>query len=83
MLTLYNKQFIIEYARYEHKNFVSNSFEQNQNRCSFWSRFFFENRGVYEITWKHVVENDRPDITVRRMRIARSIPKTINTHLFI
>ena len=31
---------------------------------------FFENRALYEIMWKNVVELERPQITIWRMRIA-------------
>ena len=31
---------------------------------------FFEILAVYEIMWKNIVEPDRPQMTVRRMRIA-------------
>jgi hypothetical protein len=30
--------------------------------------FFPENRDVYKIMWKNVVEPDRPQMTIRRMR---------------
>jgi len=43
-MLVHNKQFISQYARYEHKIIVTNSFGENQNRC-FFSRYFFENRG--------------------------------------
>jgi hypothetical protein len=40
-----------------------------------------ENRAVYEITWKNMVERGRPDDNIiRRMRIACWIPKATNTH---
>ena len=29
-----------------------------------------ENRAVYEITWKNIVEPSMPQMTIRRMRIA-------------
>jgi len=32
--------------------------------------FFFENRAVYQIMWKNVVEPGRPQMTIWRMRIA-------------
>jgi hypothetical protein len=41
---------------------------------------FFENRTVYEVLWKIIVEPDRPQMTVGRMRIADWIPKATNTH---
>jgi len=38
-----------------------------------------ESRAVHEITWKNV-ERGRPQMTVRRMRIACWMPKATNTH---
>ena len=40
--------------------------------------FFFKIRAVYEIMWKNIVESDRPQIRVWRMRIACWIPKATN-----
>jgi hypothetical protein len=39
---------------------------------------FFENRAIYEITWKTSVEPGRPQLTIWRMRIACWIPKDTN-----
>jgi len=36
--------------------------------------FFFENLAVFEIMWKHIVERDRPQMTICGMRIACWIP---------
>jgi hypothetical protein len=41
---------------------------------------FFENRAVYEIMCKNIVEPDRPQMTIWRMRIARWITKATHTH---
>jgi hypothetical protein len=41
--------------------------------------FFFENRGVYEIMWKNIVEAGSPEMTMWRMRIACWVPKATNT----
>ena len=41
---------------------------------------FFENHSVYEIIWKNIVDRDRPQMTLWRMRIAGWIPKAKNTH---
>jgi hypothetical protein len=41
---------------------------------------FFENRAVYEITWKNTVQPDRPQMTIWRMRITCWITKATNTH---
>jgi len=45
--------------------------------CSITS---FENRTVYEIMWKNMLEPDRPQMTIRRMRIACWIPMATDTH---
>ena len=41
---------------------------------------FSRNRAVCEIMWKNMVQPDRPETTIRRMRIACCIPKATNTH---
>ena len=42
--------------------------------------FFFENRAVYEIMWKNIVEWSRPQMTIWRMSIAYWITKATNTN---
>jgi hypothetical protein len=42
--------------------------------------FSFENRAVYEIMWRNVVEPVKPQMTIWRRRIACWMPKAINTH---
>ena len=44
-----------------------------------FSNFISENRAVYEIMWKNIVEPDSPQTVIWRMRIARWIPKATNT----
>jgi hypothetical protein len=39
-----------------------------------------ENRAVYEIMWKNIVEPGRRQMTIWRMRIACWISKATNTH---
>jgi hypothetical protein len=46
------------------------SHRENQQTHFMFSNFFFENRAVYEIMWKNIVQPDRPQMTIRRMRIA-------------
>jgi len=46
--------------------------------CSIW--LFSENRTAYEIMWKNIVEPDRSQITIRRMRIACWISKATDTY---
>jgi hypothetical protein len=45
--------------------------------CSVTS--FFENRAVDEIMWKNIIEPDRPQMTIWRMRSAFWIPKATYT----
>jgi len=53
----------------------------NQNALFVFSPFFPpENRAVYEIMWKNIVQPDRQQMTIWRMRIAWWIPKATNTH---
>jgi hypothetical protein len=60
-------------------NVSDNSCRGNQNTfCVQW--LFFENRAVYEITWKNIVEWSRPQMTIWRIHIACWTPKAINTH---
>ena len=40
-----------------------------------------ENRAVYEVMWKNIVEAGRPQVTEWRMRFACWITKATNTHL--
>jgi hypothetical protein len=42
--------------------------------------FFFDNRAVYEILWKNILERGRPQMTKWRMRIACWVIKATNTH---
>jgi hypothetical protein len=46
-----------------------------QNTHFVFGNFFFENRTVYEKILKNIVELDRPQISVWRMRIACWITK--------
>ena len=41
--------------------------------------FFFENRVLYEIMWKSIVQPDEPQMTMWRMRCACRILKATNT----
>jgi len=41
---------------------------------------FSENRAFYEIMWKNIVQPDRPQTTIWRMRIAYWVTKTADTH---
>jgi hypothetical protein len=43
--------------------------------------FSSENRVVYEIVWKYILEPGSLQVTIWRMHIAYSISKATNTHL--
>jgi len=48
-----------------------------------FSNFFFENRDVYELIWKNMVQPDRPQMTIiiRHMRFACWTTEATDTHL--
>jgi hypothetical protein len=60
------------------RNVSDKSCRENQNIFIF-NIFFPENHAVYEIMWKNIVEPDRPQMTIWRMRIACWIPKATDT----
>jgi len=62
------------------RNVSDKSCTENQNTHFVFSNFFSENRAVYEIMGKNIVERERPQMTIWRMRIACWIPKATNTH---
>ena len=53
---------------------------ENQNTQFVFSNFFSENRAVYEITWKNMVQPDRPQTIIWRMSIACWIPQATDRH---
>ena len=55
---------------------------ENQNTHFYVQSFFSENRAVYEIMWRNMVETDRAtDVSIiRRMRFACWITKAADTH---
>ena len=57
--------------------FQTKTIKKIKERVSCSITFFFEK---LEIMWKNMEEPDRPQMTILRMRIACSIPKTTNTH---
>jgi hypothetical protein len=52
--------------------------KKKQILCSV-TLFFFENRAVYDIVWKNVVQPDRPQMTTWRIRDACWITKATGT----
>jgi hypothetical protein len=53
---------------------------QRKSKHTFYVQSPPENRAIYEITWKYIVEPNRPQMTICRMRIACWILKATNTH---
>ena len=62
------------------RNVSDKSCRENQNTRFVFCIFFFENRAVYEIMWKNILQRGRPKMTIWRMRIACWIPKATNTY---
>ena len=62
------------------KNIPDKSCTENQHIDFIFNTFSSENRAVYEIMWKNIVQPDRPQTTIWRMRYAYWIPKSTNTH---
>ena len=54
--------------------------EKLETHFVFSNFFFFENRAVFEIMWKNVVQQGRPQMTVWRMRFACWMTKAADTH---
>jgi hypothetical protein len=46
------------------RNVSDKSCRENQNTHFMFSNFFSKNPAVYEITWKNMVETDRPQMTI-------------------
>ena len=44
------------------------------------NNFFFENCAVYEVMWENIVQPDRPQMAIWRMRIACWVSKGTKTH---
>jgi len=64
---------------FEWEMFQTDLYRKSQHQCHVQQFFFSENRTVYEIIRKNIVEPGRPQMTIWRMRIACWIPKTTNT----
>ena len=62
------------------RNVSDKNFTENQNTHFVFSNVPFDNRAVYEIMWKNIVERGRPQLTIWRMRIACWTRKATNTH---
>jgi hypothetical protein len=63
------------------RNVSDKSCRENQDTHFVFKIFFPENRALYDIMWKNMVEPDRPQTTKGRMRFARWITVArIRTH---
>jgi hypothetical protein len=51
-----------------------------ENQYLVFNNLFPENRDIYEIIWKNMVQPGRPQMTIWRMRFASRIPKATDTH---
>jgi len=56
------------------------SCRENQNKLFVFNYILFENRVVYEVTWKNTVQPDRPQMTIWRKNIACWITNATNTY---
>jgi hypothetical protein len=52
------------------RNVADGSCTESKKTHFVFNFFFLGNRAVYEIMWKNIVEQGRPQVTVWRMRIA-------------
>ena len=66
----YLAQFFLEWEMFQ-------SCRANQNVLCSITFLFSENRGVYEVMCKNIVETGRPQMKIWRMRIAGWIPRNI------
>jgi hypothetical protein len=65
----------------DRKMFQTKFVEKIKTHIFVFSNCVFGNRAVYEIIWINIVQVGRPQMTIRRMRIAFCIPKTTNRHI--
>jgi hypothetical protein len=61
------------------RNIVKKVIKKTKTRFIFNNLLVSENRAICEIMWKNVVEPDRPQKTIRHMRIACWILKAAKT----
>jgi len=56
------------------------NYRENQNTHFIFMNIFPLKSWLHEIMWNNIVRSNRPQMKIKRMRIARWIPKTTNTH---
>jgi hypothetical protein len=61
-------------------NISDKSHRGNENTHFVLIKFFFRKSCRFLMTWKNIVERDRPQMTIWRMRITCWIPKATNRH---
>ena len=59
--------------------YISEKLERKSKLAFYEQKLLSENRAVYEIIWKNIVQPDRPFVTVWRIRIVW-IPNATYTH---
>ena len=64
------RTFTISHSFLRRMRSVSDKSCTQNTHFTFNNFFFSENLAVYEIMWKNIVEQDRPQMTIWRMRIA-------------
>ena len=74
-LWYYVSQYFLEWEMFQ-----TNVVEKIKTHLMFNKFFFPKYRAVYEINWKNIVQSDRRQITIWRMRIACWITKATNTN---
>ena len=61
------------------RNVSGKSRTENQNTHFMLNNFILGKSCVYKM-WENIVEPDRPQMTIWRMRMSRYVPKATNTH---
>jgi hypothetical protein len=64
------------------RNVADKNCRENQDTHFMFKKklFFFENRAVHAVMCKNIIEPDRPQMAIWRIRIAAWIPTATNTH---
>ena len=53
---------------------------ENKTHILYLILFFPQNRAVYEIIWRNILQPDRPQMTILRRHIVRWVPTATDTH---
>ena len=71
---------ILFISSYNNKCFRQKLLRKSKHIFVFSTPFFYENRAIYEIMWKNIVDWGRPQMPIWHMRIACCIHKATNTN---